>query len=322
MMKQKYTLIMYLFTLIRNIQLLFNGYSNKLTGFWLIVNMIFILIFYIRLLFKNQKFNEYIIGFILGFTFFSIDFSSFRDYNKRFNTWIIVILILLIFLQFLMLIKIFIKNKKYKEIFLLILSFIGSKLFLSFLIDYYLEPRKIIYSTNIKYIKDDKELKKIIERMPMVNEVDIINSARLNKSDYYDDYYKNDGSSENLDEIINVSMKHSVNYESINLLANKIREFLKLQNKEKKFIKIYFTNRYNYYEALSIYDLKNDKLTEIYLNESLQSDSGLISNLLLNAVKIATERVSVSLQKKLVFASSTTHSISIFFNGIAIAGYP
>ena len=117
MMKQKYTLIMYLFTLIRNIQLLFNGYSNKLTGFWLIVNMIFILIFYIRLLFKNQKFNEYIIGFILGFTFFSIDFSSFRDYNKRFNTWIIVILILLIFLQFLMLIKIFIKNKKYKEIF-------------------------------------------------------------------------------------------------------------------------------------------------------------------------------------------------------------
>lgn len=287
MMKQKYTLIMYLFTLIRNIQLLFNGYSNKLTGFWLIVNMIFILIFYIRLLFKNQKFNEYIIGFILGFTFFSIDFSSFRDYNKRFNTWIIVILILLIFLQFLMLIKIFIKNKKYKEIFLLILSFIGSKLFLSFLIDYYLEPRKIIYSTNIKYIKDDKELKKIIERMPMVNEVDIINSARLNKSDYYDDYYKNDGSSENLDEIINVSMKHSVNYESINLLANKIREFLKLQNKEKKFIKIYFTNRYNYYEALSIYDLKNDKLTEIYLNESLQSDSGLISNLLLNAVKIA-----------------------------------
>lgn len=287
MMKQKYTLIMYLFTLIRNIQLLFNGYSNKLTGFWLIVNMIFILIFYIRLLFKNQKFNEYIIGFILGFTFFSIDFSSFRDYNKRFNTWIIVILILLIFLQFLMLIKIFIKNKKYKEIFLLILSFIGSKLFLSFLIDYYLEPRKIIYSTNIKYIKDDKELKKIIERMPMVNEVDIINSARLNKSDYYDNYYKNDGSSENLDEIINVSMKHSVNYESINLLANKIREFLKLQNKEKKFIKIYFTNRYNYYEALSIYDLKNDKLTEIYLNESLQSDSGLISNLLLNAVKIA-----------------------------------
>ena len=286
-MKQKYTLIMYLFTLIRNIQLLFNGYSNKLTGFWLIVNMIFILIFYIRLLFKNQKFNEYIIGFILGFTFFSIDFSSFRDYNKRFNTWIIVILILLIFLQFLMLIKIFIKNKKYKEIFLLILSFIGSKLFLSFLIDYYLEPRKIIYSTNIKYIKDDKELKKIIERMPMVNEVDIINSARLNKSDYYDNYYKNDGSSENLDEIINVSMKHSVNYESINLLANKIREFLKLQNKEKKFIKIYFTNRYNYYEALSIYDLKNDKLTEIYLNESLQSDSGLISNLLLNAVKIA-----------------------------------
>lgn len=286
-MKQKYTLIMYLFTLIRNIQLLFNGYSNKLTGFWLIVNMIFILIFYIRLLFKNQKFNEYIIGFILGFTFFSIDFSSFRDYNKRFNTWIIVILILLIFLEFLMLIKIFIKNKKYKEIFLLILSFIGSKLFLSFLIDYYLEPRKIIYSTNIKYIKDDKELKKIIERMPMVNEVDIINSARLNKSDYYDDYYKNDGSSENLDEIINVSMKHSVNYESINLLANKIREFLKLQNKEKKFIKIYFTNRYNYYEALSIYDLKNDKLTEIYLNESLQSDSGLISNLLLNAVKIA-----------------------------------
>lgn len=287
MMKQKYTLIMYLFTLTRNIQLLFNGYSNKLTGFWLIVNMIFILIFYIRLLFKNQKFNEYIIGFILGFTFFLIDFSSFRDYNKRFNTWIIVILILLIFLQFLMLIKIFIKNKKYKEIFLLILSFIGSKLFLSFLIDYYLEPRKIIYSTNIKYIKDDKELKKIIERMPMVNEVDIINSARLNKSDYYDDYYKNDGSSENLDEIINVSMKHSVNYESINLLANKIREFLKLQNKEKKFIKIYFTNRYNYYEALSIYDLKNDKLTEIYLNESLQSDSGLINNLLLNAVKIA-----------------------------------
>ena len=286
-MKQKYTLIMYLFTLTRNIQLLFNGYSNKLTGFWLIVNMIFILIFYIRLLFKNQKFNEYIIGFILGFTFFLIDFSSFRDYNKRFNTWIIVILILLIFLQFLMLIKIFIKNKKYKEIFLLILSFIGSKLFLSFLIDYYLEPRKIIYSTNIKYIKDDKELKKIIERMPMVNEVDIINSARLNKSDYYDDYYKNDGSSENLDEIINVSMKHSVNYESINLLANKIREFLKLQNKEKKFIKIYFTNRYNYYEALSIYDLKNDKLTEIYLNESLQSDSGLINNLLLNAVKIA-----------------------------------
>jgi len=97
-----------------------------------------------------------------------------------------------------------------------------------------MEPRKIVYSTDIIYTKNNKELRKIIEKMPMVNEVEIIEKDAINP---YSSYYENEGSLKNLDEIINVQIKNSIDNESMDLLANRIKEFVKLQDKEKNFIK-------------------------------------------------------------------------------------
>ena len=61
----------------------------------------------------------------------------------------------------------------------------------------------------------------------------------------------------------------------MDLLANRIKEFVKLQSKEKKFVKIYFTSKNGYYEALKIYDLKNNELKQIYVSKNLQVSESL-----------------------------------------------
>lgn len=263
------------FLLFRNIQLLFNGYSNKLTGFWLLVNCIICTVVFFLL--KKQKINEYLMIFILGFTFFLIDYSSFRDWNKKFNTFVLIILMVSIFFQVLIIIKNFLKNKE--KIFLIILSFILSKIFLFFLTDFYLEPRKVVYSTYVSSIKDNGELEKIIKKMPMVNDVYI---DKKNSNGDFSNYYKE----ENLDEIIEISLKYSINHESMDLFANKVKDFIKLQGKEKKFIKIYFINDNNYEEALKVYNLKNNELKVADSIKNLQSDSGIFTNIILYFVKI------------------------------------
>ena len=108
--------------------------------------------------------------------------------------------------------------------------------------------------------------------MPMVNEVEIIEKDAINS---YSSYYENEGSLKDLDEIINVQIKNSIDNESMDLLANRIKEFVKLQSKEKKFVKIYFTSKNGYYEALKIYDLKNNELKQIYVSKNLQVSESL-----------------------------------------------
>ena len=44
---------------------------------------------------------------------------------------------------------------------------------------------------------------------------------------------------------------------------------------EKNFIKIYFTSKNGYYEALKIYDLKNNELKQIYVSKNLQVSESL-----------------------------------------------
>ena len=271
-MKKNIYNMLYIITLIRNIQLLFNGYSNILTGFWLLINLILSFIFFIKIFTRKEKFNEYFVVFILGFTCFLVTYSSFRDWNKKFNTYILIILIILTLFEFLIIVKPFIKIKDFRKIFLLILSFFCGKLFLYFLTNFYMEPRKIVYSTDIIYTKNNKELRKIIEKMPMVNEVEIIEKDAINS---YSSYYENEGSLKDLDEIINVQIKNSIDNESMDLLANRIKEFVKLQDKEKNFIKIYFTSKNGYYEALKIYDLKNNELKQIYVSKNLQVSESL-----------------------------------------------
>ena len=78
-MKKNIYNMLYIITLIRNIQLLFNGYSNILTGFWLLINLILSFIFFIKIFTKKEKFNEYFVVFIFGFTCFLVSYSSFSD---------------------------------------------------------------------------------------------------------------------------------------------------------------------------------------------------------------------------------------------------
>ncbi|BBM38053.1 hypothetical protein JCM16775_0760 [Leptotrichia hofstadii] len=271
-MKKNIYNTLYIITLIRNIQLLFNSYSNTLTGFWLLINLILSFIFFTKIFTRKEKFNEYFVVFIFGFTCLLINYSSFKDWNKKFNTYILIILIILTLFEFIIIVKPFIKIKDFRKIFLLILSFFCGKLFLYFLTNFYMEPRKIVYSTDIIYTKNNKELRKIIEKMPMVNEVEIIEKDAINP---YSSYYENEGSLKDLDEIINVQIKNSIDNESMDLLANRIKEFVKLQDKEKKFIKIYFTSKNGYYEALKIYDLKNNELKQIYVSKNLQVSESL-----------------------------------------------
>ena len=78
-MKKNIYNTLYIITLIRNIQLLFNSYSNTLTGFWLLINLILSFIFYTKIFTRKEKFNEYFVVFIFEFTCFPVSYPSFSD---------------------------------------------------------------------------------------------------------------------------------------------------------------------------------------------------------------------------------------------------
>jgi len=263
-------------------QLLNNGESGKLTGIYLLM-VITGVFFLIGINNITMEGNKYITSFIVGFVFFFIEYSSYRDLNKRFNIAVIAYLILLLIIQMTILIFREIKRKKWKSIFFMILILFLSGKFVHFMTNFYWDPRKIVYSSYFSKIKNKEQMKKIIKNMPMIDLVEIIEEKN---SDQYNDDFDIKKFSNEIDQVINISVKYSVNGEGLNSLIKNVKNYLKLVGDEKKTTRIYITDRYAYYKPIRVYEIKNGITKIKYIRENVQYTDSSLTDLFLDLVKI------------------------------------
>lgn len=272
----------YLILMWKIFQLLNNGESGKLTGIYLLM-VITGVFFLIGINNIKMEGNKYITSFIVGFVFFFIEYSSYRDLNKRFNIAVIAYLILLLIIQMTILIFREIKRKKWKSIFFMILILFLSGKFVHFMTNFYWDPRKIVYSSYFSKIKNKEQMKKIIKNMPMIDLVEIIEEKN---SDQYNDDFDIKKFSNEIDQVINISVKYSVNGEGLNSLIKNVKNYLKLVGDEKKTTRIYITDRYAYYKPIRVYEIKNGITKIKYIRENVQYTDSSLTDLFLDLVKI------------------------------------
>jgi hypothetical protein len=263
--------------------LLNNGESGKLTGIYLLV-IITGIFFLICVDDIKMEGNKYITSFIAGFTMFFIKYSSYRDLNKRFNIAVITYLILLLAVQMAILIFQEIKRRKWKSIFFMILIFFQSVKFVNFMTIFYWEPRNIVYSSYFSKIKDKEEMKRIIKKLPMIDSVSI---TEFKKPKQYDDDFDVREFSGEIDQVIDISVKYSVNGEGLNSLVKQVKNYLKLVGDEKKTTRIYITDRYAYYKPIRVYEIKNGVTKIRYIRKNAQYNDSSFSDIFLELVKIS-----------------------------------
>lgn len=273
----------YLILMWKIFQLLNNGESGKLTGIYLLI-VITGVFFLIGINNIKMKGNKYLTSFIIGFITFFVEYSSYRDLNKRFNVAVIGYLILLLVVQMAILIFQEIKRKKWKSIFFIILIFSQSVRFVHFMTNFYWEPRKIIYSSYFSKIKNKEEMKKIIKNMPMIDLVEVIEEKN---SDQYNDDFDIKKFSNEIDQVIEISVKYSVNGEGLNSLVKQVKNYLKLVGDEKKTTRIYITDRYAYYKPIRVYEIKNGVTKIKYIRENVQYTDSSLTDLFLDLVKVS-----------------------------------
>ena len=275
--------LVYLLLMGKLFMLLNNGESGKLTGIYLLV-IITGIFFLICVDDIKMEGNKYITSFIAGFTMFFIKYSSYRDLNKRFNIAVITYLILLLAVQMAILIFQEIKRRKWKSIFFMILIFFQSVKFVNFMTIYYWEPRNIVYSSYFSKIKDKEEMKKIIKKLPMIDSVSI---TEFKKPKQYDDDFDVREFSGEIDQVIDISVKYSVNGEGLNSLVKQVKNYLKLVGDEKKTTRIYITDRYAYYKPIRVYEIKNGVTKIRYIRKNAQYNDSSFSDIFLELVKIS-----------------------------------
>lgn len=273
----------YLILMWKIFQLLNNGESGKLTGIYLLM-VITGVFFLIGINNIKMEGNKYITSFIVGFVFFFIEYSSYRDLNKRFNITVIVCLVLLLTMQMGILFFQEIKRKKWKSIFFIILIFSQSIKFVHFMTIFYWEPRNIVYSSYFSKIKNKEEMKKIIKKLPMV---DLVSITEFEKPKQYDDDFDVKEFSGEINQVIDISVKYSVNGEGLNSLVKQIKNYLKLVGDEKKTSRIYITDRYAYYKPIRVYEIKNGVTKIRYIRKNAQYNDSSFSDIFLELVKIS-----------------------------------
>jgi hypothetical protein len=275
--------LVYLLLMGKLFMLLNNGESGKLTGIYLLV-IITGIFFLICVDDIKMEGNKYITSFIAGFTMFFIKYSSYRDLNKRFNIAVITYLILLLAVQMAILIFQEIKRRKWKSIFFMILIFFQSVKFVNFMTIFYWEPRNIVYSSYFSKIKDKEEMKRIIKKLPMIDSVSI---TEFKKPKQYDDDFDVREFSGEIDQVIDISVKYSVNGEGLNSLVKQVKNYLKLVGDEKKTTRIYITDRYAYYKPIRVYEIKNGVTKIRYIRKNAQYNDSSFSDIFLELVKIS-----------------------------------
>ena len=273
----------YLLLMGKLFMLLNNGESGKLTGIYLLV-IITGIFFLICVDDIKMEGNKYITSFIAGFTMFFIKYSSYRDLNKRFNIAVITYLILLLAVQMAILIFQEIKRRKWKSIFFMILIFFQSVKFVNFMTIFYWEPRNIVYSSYFSKIKDKEEMKRIIKKLPMIDSVSI---TEFKKPRQYDDDFDVKEFSGEIDQVIDISVRYSVNGEGLNSLVKQVKNYLKLVGDEKKTTRIYITDRYAYYKPIRVYEIKNGVTKIRYIRKNAQYNDSSFSDIFLELVKIS-----------------------------------
>ena len=194
--------------------------------------------------------------------------------NKNFNKLVYFTYIFTLGFETLIFMIIKIKNNKnFKTVIYVCCSLIAGILFLQFLNDYYWEPKKIIYSTQIESIKSEKEMLEIIGKMPGIKSADIVKDYEKSSFSYNEDdqniyyHYNFKESLEPSDIIIDVSLKTSIDDSSLDNLAFKIQNYIKLYSLENKLIRVYMVTDRDYRKAIKIYDFQNGNVRARYKRE-------------------------------------------------------
>ena len=166
----------------------------------------------------------------------------------------------------------------------MILIFFQSVKFVNFMTIYYWEPRNIVYSSYFSKIKDKEEMKRIIKKLPMIDSVSI---TEFKKPKQYDDDFDVREFSGEIDQVIDISVKYSVNGEGLNSLVKQVKNYLKLVGDEKKTTRIYITDRYAYYKPIRVYEIKNGVTKIRYIRKNAQYNDSSFSDIFLELVKIS-----------------------------------
>ena len=82
-------------------------------------------------------------------------------------------------------------------------------------------------------------MEKIIKKLPMIDSVSI---TEFKKPKQYDDDFDVKEFSGEIDQVIDISVKYSVNGEGLNSLVKRVKNYLKLVGDEKKTTRIYEKN--------------------------------------------------------------------------------
>lgn len=287
---KKICYVIYLLLLGRNIQLLSNGYSNKLTGVLLLANALSCIIFCLFIILKTKRYNVYVINLILGFSLFYTKYSGYRDLNKNFNRIVILVYMLSLIIQILIFLFFYHRKKKNTKILgLIILSVLIGMIFLEFLNKFYWEPKKIFYSTHITKIKDEEEMVEIIKRMPAVSSVYLSENEGESEKSYGEvSHYLSSLKefTEKPDKIIVVSLKTSIDNDSLNLLTEKIIKYLKLVGAKKEKIMLYIVDDRDREIEIKVYKIESSHFEIKYEREySVVADS-VIEIIVVSVIKL------------------------------------
>ena len=90
-----------------------------------------------------------------------------------------------------------------------------------------------------------------------------------------------------IDQVIDISVKYSVNGEGLNSLVKQVKNYLKLVGDEKKTTRIYITDRYAYYKPIRVYEIKNGVTKIKYIRENVQYTDSSLTDLFLDLVKVS-----------------------------------
>ncbi|WP_253348631.1 hypothetical protein [Sebaldella sp. S0638] len=147
---------------------------------------------------------------------------------------------------------------------------------LDFLEIFYFEPQNVVYSTNISNIKNVEELLKILNNMPVLEEV-YLTTEKIDIGFKYSDeemgYLYIFGQNEkninmNVDRSLLITLNKDITKESIDNLMVKIENYLKMLKLENKLIRVYITRDKNSAEGAAVYEFENGKKKIVYENFS------------------------------------------------------
>ena len=191
----------------------------------------------------NNKYNIYIISFIIGLSIYVLKYSPYADMNRTENIRAIVIYILVMIFQRVLMTAMYVIKRNIRTLILILLSFFANYPLTEFYHQMYAAPKRVTYNSDANEIKDKKDLMKKILKLPLVHVVCYkeenteVLIKEAGKEEYKKElcyYINNEIKSEENKALLVVSVDTLIDYETIDSLTTEIAKFYKLMKKEDR----------------------------------------------------------------------------------------